>query len=53
MNMEQLLPWELVGKTEVLGENLPQSHSVHEKSHTTWPWIENKTAAVESQRPTA
>jgi hypothetical protein len=30
----------LQGETEVFGENLPQRHSVHHKSHTTWHWLE-------------
>jgi hypothetical protein len=33
MRMENLVEWELVGETEVLGENLPQCHFVHHKSH--------------------
>jgi hypothetical protein len=37
MNVEQSMEWELAGETEVLGENLPQCHSVHHKSHMTWP----------------
>jgi hypothetical protein len=28
--MEQLVEWRLAGETEVLGENLPQLHFVHE-----------------------
>jgi hypothetical protein len=31
--MENLVEWRLVGETEVLGENLPQSHFLHHKSH--------------------
>jgi hypothetical protein len=49
MNMEHLVEWELAGDTEVLGENLPQHHFVHHKSHNdltgNWTW----TAAVGSQ----
>jgi hypothetical protein len=40
MSMEQLVEWGLAGGTEVLGENLPQCHFVHHKSHMTWPGIE-------------
>jgi hypothetical protein len=36
MNVEES-EWELVGETEVLGENLPQYHFVHHKSYITWP----------------
>jgi ribosomal protein S14 len=45
--------WKLAGETEVLGENLPQRHFVHHKSHITRPGLESRTAAVGSQRLTA
>jgi hypothetical protein len=40
MSIKHLVEWELAGKPEVLGGNLPQCHSVHQKSHKTWPGIE-------------
>jgi hypothetical protein len=40
VNVEQSVEWELAGETEVLGENLPQCHFVHHKSHTTWARFE-------------
>jgi hypothetical protein len=33
--VKQLVEWRLAEETEVLGENLPQRHSVHHKSHMT------------------
>jgi hypothetical protein len=33
--VEKLVDWRLVVETEVLGENLPQIHVVHHKSHMT------------------
>jgi hypothetical protein len=35
MNMEQSVEYELAGETEVFGENVPQCHFVHHKSHMT------------------
>jgi hypothetical protein len=40
MSVEQLVEYDLVEETEVLGENLPQCHFDHHKSHMTWPWLE-------------
>jgi hypothetical protein len=51
--VEQLVEWILVEETEVLGENLPQRHFVHHKSHVTRPGLEPRAAAVRSQRLTA
>jgi hypothetical protein len=35
--VEQLVEWWLAGESEVLGENMPQRHFVHHKSHMTRP----------------
>jgi hypothetical protein len=40
MSVEQSVKSELAGETEVLGEILPKSHSVHHKSHMTWLGLE-------------
>jgi hypothetical protein len=51
--VEQLVKWSLAWETQVLGENLPQRHFAHHKSHMTRPGIEPRAAAVGSQRLTA
>jgi hypothetical protein len=38
--VEKLVEWRLAGETEVLGENLPQRHIIHHKSHMTIPGFE-------------
>jgi hypothetical protein len=35
VTVEQLVEYELAGKTEVLEENLHQCHFIHHKSHMT------------------
>jgi hypothetical protein len=51
MSVEQAVEWELLGETEVLGENLPHCHFVHQKSHMTW--ARTRAAEVGSRRLTA
>jgi hypothetical protein len=53
MIVEQLVEWRLAGEPKVLGENLPQRHFVHHKSHMTRPGLEPRATAVGSQRLTA
>jgi hypothetical protein len=53
MIVEQFVEWRLAGETEVLGENLPQRHFVHQKSHMTRPGLEPRATALGSQRLTA
>jgi hypothetical protein len=38
--VEQSVEWRVTGETEVLGENLPQRHFAHHKSHMTRPKLE-------------
>jgi hypothetical protein len=33
--VEQLMEWRMAGENDVLGENLPQCHFVHHKSHVS------------------
>jgi hypothetical protein len=44
--VEKLVEWRLAGETEVLGENLPQRHFVHHKSHMTSLGLESRLPAT-------
>jgi hypothetical protein len=43
--VEQLLEWRLIGETESPGENLPQCHFVHHKSHMTRLGLEHELSS--------
>jgi ADP-ribose pyrophosphatase YjhB (NUDIX family) len=42
MNLEQSVERELAEETQVLGDNLPQCHFVHNESHMTYRGLEPK-----------
>jgi hypothetical protein len=48
MSVEQSVEWELAGETEVVKENLPQCHFVHQKSRVTWPGLRTRATAIGS-----
>jgi hypothetical protein len=48
MIVEQLVEWRLTEETEGLGENLPQRHFVHHKSHMTRPMLEPEPSRWEA-----
>jgi hypothetical protein len=50
MIVEEPVECKLAGETEVIGENLPQCHFVHHKSHMTR--AQTRAAAVGSRRLT-
>jgi hypothetical protein len=47
MSVEQSVEW-FASETEVIGKILSQSHSVHHKSHMTWPGLESRSRLWEA-----
>jgi hypothetical protein len=48
VTVEKLVEWRLAWEPEVLGENLPQRHFVHHKSHMIRPGFEPGQAQWEA-----
>jgi hypothetical protein len=53
MNEEQSVEWELARETEVLGENSPHCHSIHQESPCDLACYVIQVAALGSRRLTA
>jgi hypothetical protein len=48
MNAQKLVESKLAGKTEALEENQLYCHTVHHKSHMTWPGIEQSPSCTDT-----